>query len=161
MYYRHIPETFLIKQLRYVNQTNFVEQNASREANFHLNVHYHILKNPPLVHILRLLSQNTLFLITILILSSQLHLGLPSGFLINISECTSHPVHLNLLHLILEKVLTCLITQFSPAESISSLFGPNTLPTTLFLNVPKLCSFINIREHIFHSYTTTDKITAL
>jgi hypothetical protein len=37
----------------------------------------------------------------------------------------------------------------------SSLFGPNILLSTLFLNTLSLCSSLNVRDHVSHPYRTT------
>jgi hypothetical protein len=39
-----------------------------------------------------------------------------------------------------------------------SLFGPNILFNTLFSNTLGLYSSLNFRDHIWHTYRTTDKI---
>jgi polysaccharide pyruvyl transferase WcaK-like protein len=50
-----------------------------------------------------------------------------------------------------------LIMQFS----ISSLFGPNILLSTLFSNTHSLCSSLNVRDHVSLPYRTTVKIIVL
>jgi hypothetical protein len=40
----------------------------------------------------------------------------------------------------------------------SSLFSPNILLSTLFSNTLSLCSYLNVREQVWHPYKTTGKI---
>jgi hypothetical protein len=49
-----------------------------------------------------------------------------------------------------------LIMQFSPITS--SVFGPNTLPLTLFTNTSSLCSSLNGRDQVSHPHKTKGKI---
>jgi hypothetical protein len=48
-----------------------------------------------------------------------------------------------------------LITQFSPLPVISSLLGPNILPSTLFLNTLRLRFSLNLSNQVSHPYKTT------
>jgi hypothetical protein len=43
----------------------------------------------------------------------------------------------------------------------SSLFGPNILLRTLFLNILSLCSTLNVRNQVSHLYKTTGRIMIL
>jgi hypothetical protein len=51
--------------------------------------------------------------------------------------------------------------QLSPFSHSSSLFGPNILLSTLFLNTVSLCSSLNVRDRISHSHKTTGRIMFL
>jgi hypothetical protein len=42
---------------------------------------------------------------------------------------------------------------------MTSLFGPNTLPSTLFSNTLSLCSTHNVRDKVSHPYKSTGKDT--
>jgi hypothetical protein len=42
-----------------------------------------------------------------------------------------------------------------------SLFGPNILLSTLFSNIPSLCSSLIARDQVSHPYRTTSKIIVL
>jgi hypothetical protein len=43
----------------------------------------------------------------------------------------------------------------------SSLFGPNSLLSTLFSNTLSLCSFLNVRDQVSHPCRTAGKIKVL
>jgi polysaccharide pyruvyl transferase WcaK-like protein len=45
--------------------------------------------------------------------------------------------------------------------SSSSLFGPDILLNTLFSKTLSLCSSLNVRDQVSHSYRTTGKIVVL
>jgi hypothetical protein len=67
--------------------------------------------------------------------------------------------------------LTILGEEYKPCSSslcsflqtpvTSSLLGPNTLLSTLFPNTLTLCSSLNVRVQVSHSYKTTGKIIVL
>jgi hypothetical protein len=109
----------------------------------------------------------------ILILSSHLPLGLPSGlfpsglppkpYMHSSSPhachmpCPSHCPWLDHSNYIWRRVqvMKLLIMQFSLSPTISSLFSPNILLSTLFSNT------LNVRDQVLHPYTTTGQIIVL
>jgi hypothetical protein len=54
-----------------------------------------------------------------------------------------------------------LVMQLLHPPITPSLFGPNILLNTLFSNILGLCSSLNVRDHVSHTYRTTDKIIVL
>jgi hypothetical protein len=69
------------------------------------------------------------------------------------------PIHLTLLQLTIliiraeeYKLQSFSLRSFLQPPSISSLFGPNILMSTLFSNTPSLCSSLNVSDQ-FHTHT--------
>jgi hypothetical protein len=54
-----------------------------------------------------------------------------------------------------------LIMQFLPTSHHLSLFGPNILISTLYLNTITLCSSLNVRDQVSYLYRNTGKIIIL
>ena len=113
---------------------------------------------------------------SIVILSSHLCLGLPSGLLpsgfptktLYISPLTpihaTCPTHL-ILHFITQRILgeqyrslSSSLCSFLHSLVISSLLGPNILLSTLFSNTLSVCSFISISDKVSHPYKTQAKL---
>ena len=136
-------------------------------------VHYGTHKRPPPVCILA----RTTSWRSVLILSTYLRLGLPSG-LFSLRFPHQDPTHLFSspiratcpAHLILLDFVTCTILgeeykSFSSSlcnllhsPVTSSLLGPNILLNTVFSNTLSLLSSLNISDQASHPYKTTGKI---
>ena len=117
---------------------------------------------------------------SILILSTHLHLGLPSGLFLcgfptkNLYAPLSSPIrttcpaHLILLDFITRTKLGEEYTSLSSSlcsllhsPVTSSLLGPNILLNTIFLNTLSFLSSLNISDQASHPYKTTGKIIVL
>jgi len=113
---------------------------------------------------------------SILILSTHLRLGLPSGLFppgfpnktlyIPLSPPirATCPAHLILLHFITRTILGEQYKSFSSSlcnllhsPVTSSLLGPNILLNTMFPNTPSFFSSRNVNDQVSHPYKTTGK----
>ena len=146
-------------------------------------VHYGIHKCPPSVPVMSQLDPvhtPTSNFLKILILSSHLRLGLPSGlfpsgFPIK-TQYTSflspiratRPAPLILLDFITREImgeeyrsLSSSLCSFLHSSVTSSLLGPNILLNTLFSDTLSLRSSLSVSDHVSHPHKTTGKITVL
>jgi len=117
---------------------------------------------------------------SILILSSHLSLGLPSGLFLSGFPTkalytplfspirATCPAHLILLDFINQTILgeeyrslSFSLCSFLHSPLTSSLLGLNILFNTLFSNTHSLRSFLNVSDHVLHPYKTTGRIMVL
>jgi len=117
---------------------------------------------------------------SILILSSHIRLGTPSGLFPSGSPtktlytpllspiratCLAHLIHLDFItQIILDeeyRTLSALLCSFHHSPVNSSLLGPNILLNTLFSNTLSPHSFLNVSDQVSHPYKTTGKIIIL
>jgi hypothetical protein len=166
--------------------TNFIELSPSWEAAscapteelpsilWNPDIHYRVHRNTPFVPILSQIDPvHPLSLGSILILSTHLRLGLPSGLFFlafpAIScmhsssshscymPCPSHHLWLDHSNYIWRRVQ---VMRLQPLVT-SSLYDPNILLNTLFSNTLSLCFSLNVRDQVSHPYRTTGKIIVL
>jgi len=117
---------------------------------------------------------------SILILSSHLRLGRPSGFFFSgfptDTLCThllspirfTCPTHFIILDFITRTKLgeeyislSSTLCSFLHSPATCSLLVPNILLNTLFSNIPSLRSSFNVSDQVSHSFTSTGKIIFL
>jgi len=117
---------------------------------------------------------------SILILSSHLHLGLPSGLFHSgfptktlytpllspiCATCHSQLILLDLINWIIfgdqYRSLSSSLCSFLHSPGTSSLLGPNILLSTPFSNILSLRSSLNASDHVSHQYKTRGKIIVL
>jgi hypothetical protein len=75
----------------------------------------------------------------------------------------SHPPRLDYSNYTWRRVqiMKLLVMQFSPPSRHLIPLGPNILLSILFSNTLSLCSSLNVRDRVSHSYRTTGKIIVL
>ena len=116
---------------------------------------------------------------SILILSSHLRLGLPSGvfpsgfphqnpvktYIPIRATCPAHLIHPDFITQTMfgeqYRSLSSSLCSFLHYPVTSSLLGPNILLNTLFSNTLNLRSSLNISDQVSHPYKTKGKITVL
>ena len=117
---------------------------------------------------------------SVVILSTHLRLGLPSGLLpsgfptktlytpLSSPIRATCPAHLILLDFIIRTILgeeyksfSSSLCNFLHSPITSSLLGPNILLNTMFSNTLSFLSSSNVRDQVSHPYKTTGKIIVL
>ena len=117
---------------------------------------------------------------SILVVSSHLYPGLPSGLFptgfptktlyttLLSPICATCPVHLILLNLITQPMfsekyrsLSSSLSSFLHSAVTLSLLGPNILLNTLFSNTLSLRSSLNVSDQVSRLYKTTGKVMVL
>jgi hypothetical protein len=152
---------------------------------WNLKVHYRVHKSPPLVPILSQINSahtiRPISLRSILILSTNLRLGLPSGlfpsgFPTNVlyaflfspicATCAAHLILLDLIFLINYvsrgvQVMKLLIMQFSRISHHFISLQTKYSPQHIVLKHPQSMFPLNVRDQVSHPYRTTGKIIVL
>jgi hypothetical protein len=74
------------------------------------------------------------------------------------ASCLTHLILLDLIYLRISaeeyKIWSSSLCTFLHSRVTSSPYGPNILLKTLFSNILSLCSSLNVRDQILHSYRT-------
>ena len=139
--------------------------------------HYCLYKSPPPVPIPSQIDPHPISRRSILILSSHLHLSLPSGLFysgiptkslyapLQSSIRATCPAYLFLLDLITRIIfgeehisLSSYLCSFLHSPVTSSLLGPNIPLSSLFSNTLSLCSFLSVSDQGSHPYKKHSKL---
>jgi hypothetical protein len=123
-----------------------------------------------------IIPSHPIYLKAILILSTHLRLGFPSGpspsgfptnilhaFLFSTIRATCHDQFILNCDYTLRRaqVMKLVLCSFRQSPVISPLFGPDILLSTLFSNTLSQCSSLNVRVQVSHPYRTTGKMIVL
>ena len=179
----HILLTYSLEQSPSWEANHFAASQEIPRTLWNLKVHNCIHKCPPPVPIPSQLNPvhtpHPTSWRSILILSSNLRLGLPSGLLPSgfatktlytplpspICTCPAHLIFLDFItHTILGeqyRSVSSSLRSFLHSPVTSSLLGPNILLNTLFSNTISLCSSLTVSNQFSHPYNTTGKIIVL